>query len=162
MSEYILRLIGKHGSQGIVVDSNILMLLIVGSLGPQWIGRHRRTQNFRAADFELLVRFLSRFKKVVTTPNVLTEVSNLVGKVIEIVDRLKISIESMEEKYVTTREAVTWSRFRHFGIADSATALLAKEGLLILTDDIELAQTLEHDGLAVLNFDHLRDWARTK
>lgn len=67
-----------------LVDSNLLLLYIVGKCDPRIIPRFTRTEKYTIKDFELLQALLERvFKTVVTTPNVLTEVSNLATKLQE-------------------------------------------------------------------------------
>ena len=77
MTDDIDALVQRYASRGVLLDSNLLLLLCVGSFRRQEIGRFKRTAQYGACDYDLLVDFLSRFKSVVTTPNVLTEVNGL-------------------------------------------------------------------------------------
>jgi hypothetical protein len=40
---------------GVVLDTNLLVLLVVGSVPRNYIGRHKRLSQYSEADFELLV-----------------------------------------------------------------------------------------------------------
>jgi hypothetical protein len=64
----------------LLIDANLLLLLVVGSADRSLIESFKRTRAYTREDFDLLLRLVARFPKVVTTPNVLTEVSNLAGQ----------------------------------------------------------------------------------
>ena len=65
---------------GFFIDANLLVLLIVGSVGDELIARHRRLQNFTAEDYRSLRNLLDRVDQVFVTPNTLTESSNLIAQ----------------------------------------------------------------------------------
>lgn len=69
-------LVAKYGRRGLVIDSNLLILLLVGMTAKQSISSFKRTRMYSPEDFDLLVDFTKPFNKL-TTPNILTEVSNL-------------------------------------------------------------------------------------
>jgi hypothetical protein len=66
-------LIEKHRSKGILVDSNLLVLLLVGSVNKRRILEFKRTQDFTIEDFETLSRLIAWFERLVTTPHVLIQ-----------------------------------------------------------------------------------------
>ena len=150
-------------SSGVLVDTNILVLYIVGTLDPDLISKHKRTNKFLPADYRLLDGLLRRFRRIVTTPNVLTEVSNLVDQIGgETGQKLQALlggfVETLfEEHYVQSIAAVKTEEFRRIGLTDSSILLLAKEDLLVLTDDIHLYLALVQRGVEALNFNHLRE-----
>jgi len=45
----------------LLVDTNVLLLYIVGSLSPDQIARHKRTDKFTIEDYWLLDRQLAKF-----------------------------------------------------------------------------------------------------
>src|SRR5690242_13664784 len=63
----------------VIIDSNILVLLIIGTWDRNSIPQHRRTKVYTPRDFDLLQTELRRYQRVITTPSVLTEASNLMG-----------------------------------------------------------------------------------
>lgn len=65
---------------GVLMDTNLLLLYLVGAFDPEEVPRFKRTSQFTPADFALLVRFLELFQRIVTTPHVLTEAGNLAGQ----------------------------------------------------------------------------------
>ena len=73
----VLQLIHKHLGNGLLVDTNLLLLHLIGRTNKNRILKFKRTQAYTIEDFELLERFIAEFKILITTPHVLTEVSNL-------------------------------------------------------------------------------------
>ena len=67
----------------IIVDANLLLLWIVGLASPDYIHRHKRLQAYTNEDFLILVNILSRARRIILTPNTLTETSNLAGYIAE-------------------------------------------------------------------------------
>src|ERR1700674_3017507 len=65
----------------IILDSNLLLLFIVGTASRDYISKHKRLQAYRDVDFTLLTQMLAAAPKIVLTPNTLTEVSNLARQI---------------------------------------------------------------------------------
>jgi len=80
MTDPTLRLIHRYRSRGVLVDTNILLLHFVSDYDRELVPRFKRTATFAVDDYDLLIKLLTRFNSVVTTPNVLSEVSNLAGQ----------------------------------------------------------------------------------
>src|SRR5690349_21025753 len=70
-------LIDKHRADGLLMDANLLVLYLVGRTNKGRIPTFKRTQQYTIEDFELLDLLAASFQRLVTTPHVLTEVSNL-------------------------------------------------------------------------------------
>ena len=66
--------------EGYFLDTNLLVLLIVGSESRELIPKHRRLEHFTVDDFDILAEFLENADRLYVTPNTLTETSNLVGQ----------------------------------------------------------------------------------
>lgn len=147
--------------EGLLIDSNLLLLLFVGLYDRTRIEKFKRTTQFTVEDFELLVAFVGRFKEVVTTPSILTEVSNLLG---QLPDKLRYSfyqrfaygLKDLHEHYTPSRELGDEKAFPKFGLTDTAILQAASGKYVVLTDDFRLAQYLEHRNVDVINFNHLR------
>ena len=73
--EFFLRFRGHQ----VLLDTNLLLLFLVDSYERKRIRNFKRTSTFSEEDFDLLAAFLQAFKKILTTPHILTEVSNLAG-----------------------------------------------------------------------------------
>ncbi|MBU1753132.1 hypothetical protein KKG56_04655, partial [bacterium] len=76
-NSYLESLLQKHKNRGIVVDANLLLVYFLGSFNPQLILQYKRTKIYTLEDFYVLCQFIKYFDRLITTPNILTEVSNL-------------------------------------------------------------------------------------
>ncbi len=154
-------MIGRYRSAGVLVDTNLLLLYFVGTCDRDQIERFRRTRDrFVAEDFETLMRVFRSFDTVVTTPHVLTEVSNLLGHLsgrtrTKCFGLFAQHVSLMNEKHTPARDLGGRPTFVKFGIAD-ASIEDAAQGYLVLTDEFPLANYLGSKGLDVLNFNNIR------
>ena len=65
---------------GYFLDTNLLVLLVVGSESRELISKHRRLEHYSAEDYDILVELLQNAENLFVTPNTLTETSNLVSQ----------------------------------------------------------------------------------
>ena len=56
---------------GLFIDSSLLVLLIVGSVGRDLIAKHRRLREYTAEDYQILIDLLGPVDRVFVTPNTL-------------------------------------------------------------------------------------------
>ncbi len=154
----------RYFHAGVVVDSNILLLLFIGSYDLSLVGRFKRLAAFARTDYELLVSTLSRFSAVVTTPMILTEVNSL-SNLLEFRHKygyytvFSLLADKMLEEIPTTKEIVATEFFKKFGYTDAAIAIAADQRYLVLTDDFALSGFLQSQQIDVINFNHLRQAA---
>jgi hypothetical protein len=73
----VIGLIKKHCAKGVLIDANLPVLYLVGSTNKSRIETFKLTQVYTVEDFELLERLIAYLGDIVTTPHILTEVSNL-------------------------------------------------------------------------------------
>src|SRR5438874_3988149 len=108
---HLNELVSKYRSTGLLVDANLLLLYILGKTNKQRIPAFKRTQAYSVGDFELLDDFVSRFRKVVSTPNVLTEVSNLGdlygSELLRFRRKLQQAADVIEERYIESSRAAS-------------------------------------------------------
>lgn len=161
MSVENLERITRHRGKPILIDTNILLLYFVGGYDRTLIGRFKRTKAYTPDDYDLLLRVVPLFRNILVTPNILTELSNLAGQLdkgtaIDFFERFADEVQTVDERYVESIEAAGHVRFPRLGLTDATIHLLAAERILVLTDDLRLAGTLEADGFDVINFNHLR------
>ncbi len=144
----------------VLVDSNLLLLLVVGLWNQKAITDQKRLNGMTAADFRLLQRFLASFPTICTTPHVLTEVSNLAGSATgqtrhAIFHQLAILLTILDERIMPSQELSRRAEFRSFGLTDAALASLNSE-MLLLTEDGRLASHLQRQGWIALSLRDLR------
>ena len=164
MTNEIERFIQEHGPRGLLIDTNLLLLLALGSFSRDRISQFKRTASYTTADYDLLALFVGQFEKIITTPNVLSEFSNLAG---QMADPMKSNLFEflrdgffvlVDETYVKSHEASRHDLFLPLGITDAAIGVLARDRTAILTDDLRLYVRLAgKEGVDVINFNHIRD-----
>ena len=145
----------------LLIDTNLLVLLAVGHYQPRQIPLFKRTCNFTYDDYYLLNTFANRFKRLVTLPNILTEVSNLLGQLpqkirVDVFTCLPEMVALFDESYFDSQQVTSSPLFPKFGLTDAAIALLAKEKHTVLTVDLPLYSRLLGEGIHAINFNHLR------
>ena len=156
-------LAGKYRSKGVLLDSNLLVLLFVGLLDPGRVQSFKRTYNqgFTEHDFSFLQKIVTAFSKVVTTPHILTETTNYIGELHGEVRQsaLRIiaeSIQSFKERRPEAKNLVRTDPFLRFGLTDSAVLDLPPKKYLVLSVDAALVIALQKKGVDAINFNHLR------
>lgn len=108
---------------------------------------------------EGLIKFLGT---IYTTPNILTEVSNLGGKLPKpqgFFNTLKVAVSCLEEEYCASRNAVAETAFDRLGLTDAGILHIAAKGRLVLTTDLALYQMLVNKGIVAVNLNHIRPQA---
>ena len=150
-----------HSREGLLIDSNLLLLLFVGQYDPTRIQKFKRTDQFTIGDYELLADYIEQFKEVVTTPSILTEVSNLLGQLPENLryyfwQHFARGLKNLHEHYTPSQELGDEKGFSKFGLTDTAILEAANGKYRVLTDDFRLAQYLIGQNIDVINFNHLR------
>jgi hypothetical protein len=98
----------------LLIDTNLLVLLLIGRWDRDRVPRFRRTQVFSSNDFDILEQHLRLYQKLITTVPVLTEVSNLMGNSFHAVIAPTI-VEVCEpfDEHAATKHAVFRAFFAH-------------------------------------------------
>lgn len=147
----------------LILDTNLLLLFIVGTTNRDLIAKHKRLRkNFSLDDFDLLWRLIANTPHVFVTPNTLTETSNLLGYIDEpartqVFETFRALILSMQEEYVESRKAAGVEEFLRLGLTDSALLEIASKSRLLLTTDLDLYLSALNRGASAENFNHLRE-----
>jgi hypothetical protein len=164
VEQYVREVASRHRRGGLLVDTNLLLLFYVGSYDRNLVERFPRTANrFVSADFDTLNGVLGNFEKVITTPHILTEVSNFLGQLgghakIGCFELFARSIPNLHESYVAGAELSKKPAFVKFRITGTSIIEVAAAPYLVLTDDHRLCNYLAGRGTDVLNFNHLRSF----
>ncbi len=158
MNNYLAKLIKQYDNRGLLLDSVLFVLLVVGTYNPKLIGTDKRLATYTHEDFDLLFSFVKLFKKLITIPNVLTEVSNLSGHLFktDFPNKFAQYIDLMDEHHVAAKKICRSDLFHDVGVTDTTIADLAKDRYLVLTDDLRLVGKLEKRSIDVINFNHIR------
>jgi hypothetical protein len=153
-------LIEKHRAKGVLVDTNRLVLFLVGTVSRHRILNFKRTGDFTIEDFDLLVRLIDWFGKLIATPHVLSQVSDLTdltgNELTKIRELFKVLVETIEESYDASRLLVSDPAFKRLSLTDAAIATVCCRGVLVLTADAQLHVALQERDIDALNFNHIR------
>lgn len=162
MISEINSLLARYRQKGILIDTNILLLYFVGAINRERISQFKRTQQFVPEDYDTLLEIINYFRgKVVTTPNILTEVNSLANQLGEpersqCFTRFALDISILEEFYTKSTIVVQHDKFFKFGLTDCGILNLVKDRYLVLTDDLRLANYLQKEGIDTVNFNNIR------
>ena len=117
-------LLAKYKSKGVLIDTNLLLLYFVGLYDPQFVPKFKRTMTFAVDDFFTLLRFFEYFSKVVTTPNILTEVNSLANQLpinikLAFYPIFAAQIATLDEQYIESFKISSTTHFLKLGLTDA-------------------------------------------
>ena len=134
--------ITKFKERDILIDTNLLILLLVGSYDEDKILSFKRTQNYTIEDYEYLKVFLARFENHLYTPNILIVITNLTDSINTepqylFFQHIQRVLSVFKEDIVSSDEIMQLKSFLKFGLTDAVNCQLSDK-YLILTDDLRL------------------------
>ena len=158
---YILT--NKSKYLGLLVDTNLLLLLLIGSFDRTQIGKYGRIQKYTEEDFDKLERLITQFSpKLFLTPNILTEICNLSEKYNTELDYtffryIESVLTTYNEKVEKSIDIISKDQtvFYKFGISDASITDLAKQKILVITDDFNLYHYLISQNFHAINYNQL-------
>ncbi len=146
---------------GLFIDTNLLVLLVVGVTGRKLIAKHRRLRTFEEDD--LLVNLIGPVDRVLVTPHTLAEASNLLAQHGEpersqFFCLFRQFIEKSEEIDITGTDASRNRTFVRLGLTDAALLEAISAETPLVTVDLELyLAAVGKDPQSAINFRHLQD-----
>lgn len=137
-----------------VIDTEPLILYVVGMINKNYIGQSRKTSIYNRLDFELLQNAIGNISNLLVPPNVWTEtdnhLNNIVGQYNFIYyELLKNFIANSTEKYIKTNNIINESTFSLLGITDTILLKLAKTTGNLITADSKLSNYARSNGINV-------------
>lgn len=154
------------GLRRIILDANLLVLYVVGLTDVKLVNQHKRLKIFDVDDYRFLQQRLSSYDKIVVTPGVLTESSNLLRQTNEaastrLMRKLKTLIDcAFVEVYHPAREAAEQDEYEKLGLTDAGLLLLGDKYTPLLTADLSLYLAYNKRKLPVENFNYVRPLRR--
>jgi hypothetical protein len=161
MTKELVTYLAQYRGRHLLLDANLLLVLAIGMHDPIFIERHKRTKGeYRPSDFELIVDLIDFFGNTLSTPSVLTEVSNLLpqgglpeGMKRSLLGRFAEVVRFLEERYMPSGELSTHDQFVVFGLTDIAVLEAAvARNCLIVTADARFASFLYANGIDAVSF----------
>jgi predicted nucleic acid-binding protein len=147
--------------KGLLLDTNLLLLLVVGLANEAWIEAHKKLDAYNLLDYEVLRNFITNFETLCVTPNTLTECSNLSRQIKGDAKRgisltLGKLIRSVTELHVRSIEICEGEDCLRLGLTDAVLLALMKQDMTLLTADHDLYQAAcGIDPDRATNFNHL-------
>ena len=146
----------------LILDTNLLVLFVVGTASRDYIAKHKRLTAFTESDYDILQVIVAHALAVFVTPNTLTETSNLAAYIAEparsrVFHVLRRLIETCEEKYIPASSAAHRPEFIRLGLTDAVLLEAMSAEAALLTTDLDLYLAASAAGASAVNFNHLRD-----
>ena len=156
--EFLLK---KHRGGNILLDTNVLLLYVVGRHDRDLISRFKRTNNFVPEDFDSIETLISNFSTISTTPSILTEVSNYCGDLESkhregCLDSLRDLVLTAKERRYESKLVCQDPGFIRFELTDTTILRASRNGDLVLTTDLPLHAELLRHSRPTINFNNLR------
>lgn len=164
MIEEITEFYKQYRHKGILIDTNILILWVVGTVNRERISLFNRTKTFTPNDYDILSQIIDYFSKIVTTPHILTEVNSLMNTLgepersnaLKILAKAIKNSDKVHEEYRESFQIMQNEKFSKFGLTDCGILEICQGRYLVLTDDFKLAGYLSSQNIDTINFNHIR------
>lgn len=143
--------------KAITIDTNLLVLLIVGLTDPAYIDRHKRLAGvYSQGGFRNLEALVANASRLVITAHILTEASNLLRQTSEpmrskVMERLGTFIAEADEAMIPSRIAADSPNFIRLGLTDAVILTLDPAEIQVFTVDHDLHSACSRAGFEVLN-----------
>lgn len=137
-----------------IIDTNALVLLIVGLIDPNLLKNHKRTSIYDEEDFRELLNVLGDLEQVIVLSNVWTEVENLLNSFsghykYRYIIHIAALIEATTEKYIPAATVIGGYEFYDLGLTDALILNEAKNCQLLITSDSMLSDYAIAQGIQV-------------
>jgi hypothetical protein len=159
----------RSATKGVIFDTNVLIVFLVGLWNPTEIPRFKRTSAYSENDFILLLDIAKSVGKIVTTPHILTEACNLCDTLNrqhgnQVYGIIAAILEDASERRQEAVRLTTNPLFMDFGLADMSLIDASTRRHLIVTDDVRCYVAISNIGGLVINVNHLRGavWLKQK
>ena len=142
-----------------LLDSNLLVLFLVGNGSPSRVGHQRRLKQYDLDDLTRLNDIVEYFQRHVSLPNVLTEASNLIGSGKQEIapgaaSALATYCREIHEIYADSSNVVDLPQYQQLGLTDSAVLWISSNKITVLTDDHDLYGHVNGRGCKAINLYH--------
>lgn len=167
MNVNVENLIAKYRDAGILIDTNLLLVVLVGNIDQRYVGRITRTDKYTREDYERITDVLMHFNRFIIIPQVLTEAGNLLKRNCPNANTLlNLGLElqrfihhaATSESRPSARRVSVHPVYADLGYADAAILHAAANRHLVFTDDGPLQSRALGCGVDVLPFDWLRSY----
>lgn len=167
----IKRFVITYNPEGIIVDTNILILFLIGSYDPDSIENcgiiNNSNKKYSKTDFEFLKEIFTFFKKLIITPQIIAELSNIsitggnmhgekLTSYLQIVIKFLKSAEERHQK-ADCLWGIELKIIQQYGFTDLTMFELSKQTKMpILTDDHPF-YVFCFEKIPIIKFEHIKN-----
>lgn len=146
----------------ILIDTNALVVLLIGLINPDLVSRHKRTSIYEKQDFYDLLDVIEKFENLIVLPNIWTETDNLLNNFtgsqkVTYVQKITETLRASSEKYIHSIKATEAPSFYDLGLTDSLILNCAQECDLLITSDSNLSDYALANGIKVYDMIKVRN-----
>ncbi len=162
-NSYLNSLNSKCKRNGLLFDTELLLVFCVGLYDTSMIGNFKKTQNYNKDDFTFLNNMIFNNRPVYVSPQILGELSNhsrmLPTKIHKnyyssILEFLKEQLEI----YVPKNDILDELYFPDVGFADSSIIKICLDkDCVLFTSDWELTGIVRNRGITAVNYNEIRN-----
>lgn len=108
----------------VLVDTNLLLVLMVGRADRSYLAAHKRTRDYDSADVDVLEALVGAYDGIATAPHVLSEASNLLRQIgnparDRIQEELRSFILSCAERSIASALGCLHEEYFALGLTDA-------------------------------------------
>lgn len=160
-SNSLASLVSRYREKGLIFDTNLLLLLLYGLFDKSRLSQFRRVTQYSEQDFEYIYKLAPAFNKIIVTPQILAELTNLMKVAVHeehrMLQSVLILLKGAGEKHFGKDHLSVDPLFMKLGFTDiSILAAARKRRVLVVTDDLPLTHALRSRECDVLNLNDVR------
>jgi rRNA-processing protein FCF1 len=146
-----------RSSPKVLVDTNCLIIYVLGIINPVLINTNKNTSIYDESDFYLILELIKSPDNLLILPNIWTEVDNLLNRNLTgnykylYFERIRSVMQENVEKYIESVEATKDVNFYQLGITDTLILIEAKNCELLITSDGDLSDRANAQGIKVFD-----------
>ncbi|MDR0876675.1 MAG: hypothetical protein LBN21_01370 [Treponema sp.] len=141
----------------VILDSNIFILFFAGQINPNRISKYCRNALYVREDFLVLTSILDNYDTILTCPNILTEVDNILNRITgedknKYLSLIRGIFNRSVEKYIESQKSAAEWYFTDLGLADSSILTMAKDADLLISGDSRLCDIAKSMQINIFDF----------
>ena len=129
---YFDSLFEKYRNKGVIIDANLMIYYFIGCYDINLLNSYKKTNVYKIQGFELISELIDSFKTIITTPHILTEISNLSTSLNENIKQEYLEnyfekIKIFDEHYLPATAIGSNVKIKKLGLTDSMILFLTKQ-----------------------------------
>jgi hypothetical protein len=151
-------------SRSLLLDTNLLVVFVVGLTDRGEIGKHKRTRDYTPEDFDRLLVEMNKYQELWVTSQSVAECSNLIRQIHSaLAERLMQTLSNLvsriNESNMSSRDLFMERCVLTLGVTDAGIAKKSRRVTNLLTADLDLYLEVSQKYGNAINFNHIRTGA---